>query len=197
MPKTCEKPEGLRHIPEFLSNDEERAVVSEIEKLTFQEVRMHGVVARRTVVHFGWDYDYSGWKIFPTTPPPDWLVALRDRAAHAAGIDPNQFEQFLIARYPPGASIGCHRDAPMFGSPVRRLAPLPLPDAISHRRVSALRPAARAAISLHPRWRRAQRVAASHPADQRAALLDHHAHRPSETMNVFGTPCARWRPRAH
>ena len=43
---------------------------------------------------------------------------MRDRAADAAGIAPQRLEQFLIARYPPGASIGWHRDAPMFGAPV-------------------------------------------------------------------------------
>jgi DNA oxidative demethylase len=79
---------------------------------------MRGQVARRTVLHFGWDYDYDGWTIHPTTPAPPWLTALRDRCAEAGGIDPAALEQFLIARYPPGATIGWHRDAPMFGAPV-------------------------------------------------------------------------------
>lgn len=112
------KPEGLAYVPDFLSDDEERALVGHAEKLQFHEVRMHGVAARRTVLHFGWDYDYEGWVIHPTTPPPDWLRDLRDRCASAARIEAERLEQFLIARYPPGATIGWHRDAPMFGSPV-------------------------------------------------------------------------------
>jgi alkylated DNA repair dioxygenase AlkB len=79
---------------------------------------MHGVVARRTVIHFGFDYDYEGWSIRETDPPPPLLAALRDRAAEVAGVDAASLEQFLVARYPPGATIGWHRDAPMFGSPV-------------------------------------------------------------------------------
>jgi alkylated DNA repair dioxygenase AlkB len=75
-------------------------------------------VARRTVIHFGFDYDYEGWSIHETDPPPPFLIDLRDRAAAVANIDPLSLEQFLIARYPPGATIGWHRDAPMFGSPV-------------------------------------------------------------------------------
>jgi alkylated DNA repair dioxygenase AlkB len=109
---------GFRYAPDFLTEDEERGLLANIDRLEFREVRMHGVVARRTVVHFGWDYDYSGWRIHETDPPPSWLAALRDRAAAESGTEPSELEQFLIARYPPGASIGWHRDAPMFGSPV-------------------------------------------------------------------------------
>lgn len=89
-----------------------------MEAYEFHEVRMRGQVARRTVIHFGWDYDYDGWKIHPTTPPSPRLRALADRCAEAAGVEPERLEQFLVARYPPGATIGWHRDAPMFGTPV-------------------------------------------------------------------------------
>ena len=111
-------PEGLTYRAGFITEAEEAELVGEVEQLPFHEVRMHGVAARRTVIHFGWDYDYSGWKIHRTDPPPDWLRALRDRAGAVAHVDPETLEQFLIARYPPGATIGWHRDAPMFGTPV-------------------------------------------------------------------------------
>jgi DNA oxidative demethylase len=111
-------PEGFHYTPDFLSPDEERVLLEEIDSYAFHEVRMRGQVARRTVIHFGWDYDYDGWKIHPTTPPSPQLRALADRCAAAAGVAPESLEQFLVARYPPGATIGWHRDAPMFGSPV-------------------------------------------------------------------------------
>ena len=111
-------PEGFHYSPDFLSEDEERGLLAEIEAYPFHEVRMRGQVARRTVIHFGWDYDYAGWKVFPTTPPSPRLAAQRDRNADTAGIARESLEQFLVARYPPGATIGWHRDAPMFGSPV-------------------------------------------------------------------------------
>lgn len=111
-------PRGLTYVPDFLTRDEERDLVSRVQVLPFHEVRMHGVAARRTVIHFGWDYDYEGWKIHPADPPPGWLAKLRDRCAAAANVDAQSLVQFLIARYPPGATIGWHRDAPMFGSPV-------------------------------------------------------------------------------
>lgn len=111
-------PDGLTYASDFITDAEEAALIANVKTLPFHEVRMHGLVARRTVIHFGWDYDYSGWKIHPADPPPPWLADLRDRCAAVAEIEPERLEQFLIARYPPGASIGWHRDAPMFGSPV-------------------------------------------------------------------------------
>lgn len=111
-------PPGFVYTPDFLSVRDERGLLDEIEAYPFHEVVMHGQAARRTVIHFGWDYDYSGWKIEPTTPPSPRLRALADRCAEAAGIAPESLEQFLVARYPPGATIGWHRDAPMFGTPV-------------------------------------------------------------------------------
>jgi alkylated DNA repair dioxygenase AlkB len=111
-------PPGFVYISDFVAVDEERELLREIETYPFHEVRMRGQVARRTVIHFGWDYDYEGWKIEPTTPPSPRLRALADRCAAAAGIEPQALQQFLVARYPQGATIGWHRDAPMFGSPV-------------------------------------------------------------------------------
>jgi alkylated DNA repair protein (DNA oxidative demethylase) len=113
-----EPPAGLTYRDAFLTPDEERALIEEIETYPFHEVRMRGQVARRTVIHFGWDYDYDGWKVHPTTPPPPSLRALADRCAEAAGVAAESLEQFLVARYPIGATIGWHRDAPMFGTPV-------------------------------------------------------------------------------
>jgi alkylated DNA repair protein (DNA oxidative demethylase) len=111
-------PPGFVYVDDFLSEPEDRSIIAEVERLPFHEVRMHGVAARRTVIHFGFDYDYEGWSVRETDPPPPFLAELRDRAAIVANIDPLSLEQFLIARYPPGATIGWHRDAPMFGSPV-------------------------------------------------------------------------------
>jgi alkylated DNA repair dioxygenase AlkB len=112
------RPTGLTYRSTFLTLEEEKDLLAHIEHQQFHEVRMKGVVAKRTVIHYGFDYDYEGWKIHPTEPPPEWLRPLIGRAAEAANIDAAVIEQLMIARYPPGAAIGWHRDAPMFGSPV-------------------------------------------------------------------------------
>jgi alkylated DNA repair protein (DNA oxidative demethylase) len=41
---------------------------------------------------------------------PDWLLAVRDRAAAFAGLKPDELVQALLIRYDQGAGVGWHRD---------------------------------------------------------------------------------------
>ena len=110
--------EGLEYRPEFVSADEERTLLATLNAMEFGEVTMRGHVARRTVRHFGLDYDYEAWKVSPGEPLPDELEWVRERAAAVVGAEPDELAQTLVTRYPPGAPIGWHRDAPMFGKVV-------------------------------------------------------------------------------
>src|SRR5436305_10713906 len=79
---------------------------------------MHGRPARRTVRMFGLDYDYSSRELVPRDPLPGSLHRLSERAASRIERDAVDLAQILVSRYPPGAGIGWHRDAPMFGSKI-------------------------------------------------------------------------------
>jgi DNA oxidative demethylase len=108
-------PDGFVYEPELLSVDEERALLAVLEELRFDEIRMHGVVAKRTARHYGLDYDYAKRKpVEDAEPIPDWLEAPRARAAQLAGVEPHELVEALVQRYPPDAQIGWHRDAPRF-----------------------------------------------------------------------------------
>jgi alkylated DNA repair dioxygenase AlkB len=111
-------PAGLSYVPEFVSADEERALLERIRRLDFHDVVMHGIAARRRAAHYGWLYGYESWRIEPGPPIPEFLLALRERAAGLAQLSPETFEEVLVTEYPPGAGIGWHRDAPMFGPKV-------------------------------------------------------------------------------
>jgi alkylated DNA repair protein (DNA oxidative demethylase) len=111
-------PEGLQYYPDFISTDEEQSLVAGIEQLEFEEVRMHGIAAKRRVVHFGVLYGYESWAITPGPPIPGFLLPLRNRAAELMKVDPDALAQALVTQYPAGAVIGWHRDAPMFGPAV-------------------------------------------------------------------------------
>jgi alkylated DNA repair protein (DNA oxidative demethylase) len=113
-----ERPDGLRYEPDVLTAAEERALVGLVEGLDYAEVVMHGQPAKRTVRHFGYTYGYESWRLTPADPLPSELEALRVRCASLAGVDPQRLAQTLVTRYPPGASIGWHRDAPTFGPTV-------------------------------------------------------------------------------
>lgn len=76
---------------------------------------MRGQVARRRTLHYGWLYGYDSLEVRPGPPLPGDLLPLRERAATLAGLAPESLEEALLSRYPPGAGIGWHRDAPAFG----------------------------------------------------------------------------------
>jgi alkylated DNA repair dioxygenase AlkB len=111
-------PEGLVLCDEFVSPDEERALLDLLESIEFGAVVMHGQAAKRTVRHFGLGYDYSSGSLAPTDPLPAEMEWLRGRCAALMERDPADLVQVLVSRYPEGAGIGWHRDAPMFGSKI-------------------------------------------------------------------------------
>ena len=118
-PKPIEEhPEGLVYRPDFVSPAEERELLADIEALDFRPVVMRGKTARRTVRMFGLDYDYEGGDLVPADPLPEPLEWLRERCARLIEREPADLVQILVSRYPEGAGIGWHRDAPMFGSKI-------------------------------------------------------------------------------
>ena len=111
-----EQPEGLVYREEFISSAEERQLLDELAALDFKPVTMRGQTARRTVRHFGLDYDYETGELVPADPLPESMLWLRRRCADLMEREPDDLVQILVSRYPSGAGIGWHRDAPMFGS---------------------------------------------------------------------------------
>jgi alkylated DNA repair dioxygenase AlkB len=110
--------EGLVYLEEFITPEEERSLLSELERIDFRTITMHGQVAKRTVRHYGLDYAYESGELVPAEPLPRSMGWLRERCAALMEREPEDLEQILVSRYPPGAGIGWHRDAPMFGSKI-------------------------------------------------------------------------------
>jgi alkylated DNA repair dioxygenase AlkB len=110
------QPEGLAYVEELITEAEERRLLAAVEALDFRAVTMRGQTARRTVRHFGLDYEYESGELVPGDPLPEPLRFVRDRCAALVEREPEDLVQILVSRYPEGAGIGWHRDAPMFGS---------------------------------------------------------------------------------
>jgi DNA oxidative demethylase len=113
---TGELPEGLLYRKDFFSAAEERQLLDDLETVEFRTVEMRGQTARRTVRHFGLDYEYESGDLIPADPLPASMEWLRERCAALMERNPADLVQILVSRYPQGAGIGWHRDAPMFGS---------------------------------------------------------------------------------
>lgn len=115
------EPEGLRYVPDFLSPAEQGALVARLEAIPEPEwelVHFRGNVARRRKISFGVNYQPDSRELRPAPPMPDFLQALRDAATKALGLPSEPFSQASVQWYPPGAGIGAHKDAPMFGAEV-------------------------------------------------------------------------------
>lgn len=111
-------PEGLVYVADFLSEAQETALIDAADQIDFRTFELRGQVARRTVRTFGYSYDFDARSVTQIEPLPEWLLELRDRCALLAEVEPASFVHALVNRYPPGATIGWHRDAPPFGPKV-------------------------------------------------------------------------------
>src|SRR3954464_15425002 len=107
-------PQGFKYQPDFLSLDEEQALVRQVETLPFESFQFHGFTGKRRVVSFGWRYDFNERELQRADDMPPFLLPLRERAAALAGLGPSFFQHVLVTEYAPGAGIGWHRDKAVF-----------------------------------------------------------------------------------
>jgi alkylated DNA repair dioxygenase AlkB len=107
-------PAGMRIAADFITVEEELALLAHCETLPFQPFAFQGWFGKRETVSFGWRYDFNGARLLSAPPIPDFLLPLRARAAGFAGLAPEALEQALVIRYGSGAGIGWHRDRPVF-----------------------------------------------------------------------------------
>lgn len=118
LPTREEQPDGLVFVPDFLTPSEEGQALDVLAGMELYEVVVRGQASLRQVRHFGLGYHYESHELAETEPWPTELEWLRERAAALVEVDPQRLEQILVTRYPAGAGIGWHRDAPAFGSRV-------------------------------------------------------------------------------
>jgi alkylated DNA repair dioxygenase AlkB len=110
-----EIPHGLVFEPDFLSVQEEHDLLALLQTLPFYEFKLHGVAAKRRVLHFGLRYALEIRVLSAAPEIPSQFEAIRRRAADIADIAPDDFSQILVNEYRPGAGIGWHHDSPAFG----------------------------------------------------------------------------------
>jgi alkylated DNA repair dioxygenase AlkB len=92
---------GFEYRPEFISGEEERALLAIIAGLPFAEAHYKEFTAKRRIVVFE-----SG--------APEFLHPLRERIAAWLGVPQAGFVHALVSEYRPGTGVGWHRDMPDF-----------------------------------------------------------------------------------
>ncbi len=171
-PVPANLPEGLAYEPEFLSRDEEQALIATIRALPLEAAKYKEYTARRRVASFGGSDDFDADKLRPAQPLIEALQPLRARVARWAGIEPEALRHVLVAEYAPGTPLGWHRDVPdhaeVFGVSLGSTAVL---------RLRLYPPVAprRAAFDLCDAGSGALGLAAQRGAGRRIAVVDHAA----------------------
>jgi len=113
-------PQGLLYQPEFVTPEEEAALLCAIAPLPLREAKFREYFAKRRVAHFHADtdtprYDDGGVDSFTSGPMPPLVAALRDKVAGWLGLAAADFVHALVSEYRPGTPIGWHRDKPVYG----------------------------------------------------------------------------------
>jgi len=108
-------PSGFDYRSDFLTPEDERELLRQVDHVRFNRVEMRGAVARRRTAHYGYTYGYERRDAVAGVPIPGFLMPIRARVAAWARLESEAFAEALITEYPEGAPIGWHRDAPMFG----------------------------------------------------------------------------------
>jgi hypothetical protein len=98
-------PEGFCYRPNILACDGADALSRELVDLPFKPFDFRGCRANRQVVSFGYRYDYDRQPVLEASPPPSFLVSLRDKIAAIFDRRAEAFRQVLMNQFRPGAGI--------------------------------------------------------------------------------------------
>jgi alkylated DNA repair dioxygenase AlkB len=109
-----ELPEGFSCRQGFLSIREESDLLIQICDLGFRPFDFHGYMAKRRVVEYGLEYDFSSRRAAATHSIPGFLNPYKERVADWAGLRMDEIVEAIVTEYPAGAPIGWHRDVPRF-----------------------------------------------------------------------------------
>jgi alkylated DNA repair dioxygenase AlkB len=107
-------PSGLLHVPDFISREEEAALLAGIGSLELHEAAYKEFTAKRRVASFGAGYDFDANELTPAPVMASFLLPLREKVARWAQVPAEDFGYALVSEYRPGTQLGWHRDVPQF-----------------------------------------------------------------------------------
>lgn len=110
--------EGLSYIPNFINNDEERALITAIDDQTWL------TDLKRRVQHYGYKYDYKARAVSNEAylgPLPAWIQPITNKL-NDQDIFESVLDQAIVNEYQPGQGISAHIDCvPCFGGTIASL----------------------------------------------------------------------------
>ena len=117
--ETTPKIEGLSYIPNFITRDEERALIEAIDQQSWL------TDLKRRVQHYGYKYDYKARAVTDDAylgPLPSWIEAVAQRL-HNEQLFIDVLDQAIVNEYFPGQGISAHVDCvPCFADTITSLS---------------------------------------------------------------------------
>ena len=111
--------EGVSYIEDFISRDEEQALISAIDRQSWL------ADLKRRVQHYGYKYDYKERKVTDDSyigDLPDWIMPIA-RRLHDQSIFKAIPDQAIVNEYEPGQGISAHIDCvPCFDDTIASLS---------------------------------------------------------------------------
>lgn len=114
MKKSQDSPQGLLYIPAFLSAEDQLSLLRELETLDYKHDSFRGQKLKRSYAQFGFEYVSTGHGLKQAPSIPEFLSRLIEKVVKHH-LPEETFNQVIVTRYPAGAGIGWHTDAPVFG----------------------------------------------------------------------------------
>jgi alkylated DNA repair dioxygenase AlkB len=117
---TMEIIQGIRFLPEFISLEEEAALLKEIGRMEPEDWCCD---LKRRTAHFGYKYNYESRNAAVKIGElPEWQERIQSRIEAACGCE-SPFNQLILNEYLPGQGISKHVDSPSaFGNTVVSLS---------------------------------------------------------------------------
>jgi alkylated DNA repair dioxygenase AlkB len=104
------RPEGLQYQPDFISAQEEAALIGNIGALPLAPFQFGIYEGKRRVVFFGSRYDFTHQRLEAAEELPAWLMPLAGRVERFAALPSGSIKHALCTEYDVGAGIGWHRN---------------------------------------------------------------------------------------
>lgn len=108
-------PQGFEYIPDFISESQERDLITACKEVELHPLIFQGFTALRKVKSYGYDYNFDRRSLAPGLPIPPAFDFLITMVAARTTIPAGEWAELLVTEYPPGSVINWHRDAPPFG----------------------------------------------------------------------------------
>src|SRR4029079_5111751 len=102
------------YIPDFISQEDEKSLLSAIATIELQTFVFQGFEAKRKFASFGFDYSFDQRKLNRGKNIPEDFNGLIKKVSSHLGLPVSSIAELLVLEYPPGAVINWHRDAPPF-----------------------------------------------------------------------------------